>query len=146
MTGDHYLLEFTEEPAVFLDAAREHLAADPVLATVVASVTHRAVTQARAGAPAPTSYPRWWLVVRRGTEVAGVAMRAAPFAPHPVFVLPMPEQAARAVARALHARGERVGGVNGSLTAAEALAEETARLTGGRAFVHEHTRLFELGE
>ncbi len=146
MDGDDYVLEFTEDPAAFLDAAQHHLAADPVLTTVVSSVTHRALAAVRLGVPAP-AHPRWWLVVRDpGGAVAGVAMRTAPFAPYPLFVLPMPLAAAHAVARALHRRGEEVGGVNGSLPAAEALAQETARLTGGRAFVHEHTRLFELGE
>jgi GNAT superfamily N-acetyltransferase len=73
-------------------------------------------------------------------------MRTAPFAPYPLFVLPMPDCAALALARALHARGEEVRGVNGALPAARVVADETARLAGGATSVHEHTRLFELGE
>ena len=57
-------------------------------------------------------------------------MRTAPFAPYPLFVLPMPDDAARALARALHERGEAVGGVNGALPAARVVAEEMARLAG----------------
>lgn len=149
MTGDEHTLgfnvQFTEDPAVFLAAAVDHLALDPVLTTVVSSVTHRALAEDARGVPAP-EHPRWWVVVRAGADVVGVAMRTAPFAPYPLFVLPMPEAAARAIARALHARGEEVGGVNGALPAAQVLADETARLGGGSTSVHEHTRLFELGE
>ena len=141
-----FTLEFTEDPAAFLAAAEAHLALDPVLTTVVSSVTHRALAAVERGLPAP-EHPRWWVVVRDGSgAVAGVAMRTAPFAPYPLFVLPMPDEAARQIARALHARGEEVGGVNGVLPATQALAEEAARLAGGTAAVHEHTRLFELGD
>ena len=117
-----------------------------MLSTVVSSVTHRAVAAVERGLPAP-EHPRWWVVVRDDSgSVVGVAMRTAPFAPYPLFVLPMPDPAARELARALHARGERVGGVNGTLPAAQVVADETARLAGGTATVFEHTRLFELGE
>ena len=94
-------LQFTEDPSAFLAAAETHLAADPVLTTVVATVTHRALGEDARGVPAP-DHPRWWVVVRRGDDVVGVAMRTAPFAPYPLFVLPMPEDGARAIARALH--------------------------------------------
>ena len=138
-------LEFTEDPSAFLAAAERHLAADPVLTTVVASVTHRALGEVARGVPAP-AHPRWWVVVRRGDEVVGVAMRTAPFAPYPLFVLPMPDDGAQAIAQALHERGETVRGVNGALPAARVLAAESARIAGGKTSVHEHTRLFELGE
>ena len=78
--------------------------------------------------------------------LAGAAMRTAPFPPYPLFVLPMPDGAALALARALHARGEEVGGANGALPGARVFADEIARLTGGYASVHEHIRLFELGD
>lgn len=138
-------LEFTEDPSAFLAAAEAHLAADPVLTTVVSTVTHRAIGEVARGIPAP-DHPRWWVVVRRRNEVVGIAMRTAPFAPYPLFVLPMPEEGARAIARALHERGEQVGGMNGALPAVEVLAAEAARLARGRLSVHEHTRLFELAE
>jgi predicted GNAT family acetyltransferase len=73
-------------------------------------------------------------------------MRTAPFEPYPTFVLPMPESAALDLARTLHARDEFLGGSNGALPAAQVIAEETARLTGGRAVVNQHTRLFECTE
>ena len=78
--------------------------------------------------------------------VQGVAMRTAPFAPYPPFILPIPDGAAVALARALHERGEEVRGVNGALPAVELFAAELARMTGGRVEVSQHTRLHELGE
>ena len=136
----------TGDPAEFLDLAEAHLAADPVLTTVVATVTHRAIVAVREGRPAP-AHPRWWAVVRDAHgEVAGLAMRTAPFAPYPLFVLPMPAPAAVELARAVHERGEHVGGVNGALPSARVVAEEAARLQGATAEVWEHTRLFELGD
>jgi predicted GNAT family acetyltransferase len=53
---------------------------------------------------------------------------------------------ALALARAVHDRGESVGGLNGSLPAAQVMAEELARLQGDTVEVAQHTRLFELGE
>ena len=141
-----YDVVFTEDPRQFLDRAGPHLAADPVLSTVVASVTDRAVAADEAGQPAP-AYPRWWVTVADGEgQVVGVGMRTAPFPPFPMFLLPMPDEAALAVAAELLERGELVGGVNGALPAAQVLAEELGRQVGGSASVHEHTRLWVLGE
>lgn len=139
-------LEFLDDPLSFLAAAGEHLAADPVVNTVVASVTQRLLADQEAGSSWDHLPHRWWLVVRDGDgdQVVGVAMRTAPFAPYPVFVLPMPEDAAVALATALHARGEHVGGVNGALPAAQTCADELARLGGGTVTVHQHTRLHAL--
>ena len=116
-----------------------------MLSTVVASVTSRAVADVEAGKPEP-SFPRWWLTVtdQATGEPVGVVMRTAPFAPHPLFVMPMPDAAARQVAAALVDRGEEVLGLNGALPAARTLATELARRTGRRARVHEHTRLHVL--
>lgn len=136
-------LELTTDPAAFLDAAGDLLAADPVVATVVATVTANAVRDA---APA-AGHPRWWAVVRDASDaVVGAAMRTAPFAPHPAYVLPMPEAAAVALARLLHERGEVLGAVNGAAGPAAALAEETARLAGATVRVQERMRLWELGD
>ena len=79
-------------------------------------------------------------------EVVGVAMRTANFPPHPLFLLPMPDDAARELAQVLHVRGEEATGINGALPSARVCAEEMARLTGGEAAVGVHTRLFELGD
>jgi predicted GNAT family acetyltransferase len=147
-------LEILDDAAAFLAVAEDHLARDPVLSTVVASVAHG---EARTGSRAPEATgatgatgasaapPHWYAVVRDAAgAVVGVAMRTAPFEPHPLFVLPMPDEAAVALARLLHARDENVVGVNGALPAARVLAEETARLTGRSVEVTMRTRLFEL--
>ena len=140
-------IDFTDDPGRFLAETEAHLAAEPVLTTVIASVTARMAKQSEGARPAGDLPHRWWAVARDETgAVAGVAMRTAPFDPYPAYVLPMPEDAALALARALYERGEELGGVNGALPAARVVAEETARLSGGAASVHEHLRLFELGE
>ncbi len=138
-------LEFTEDPKEFLVRAGGLLEADPVLGTVVASVTARAAAAVEAGEP-PPGHPQWWLSVgdEKTGEVVGVVMRTAPFLPHPLYVLPLPDAAARQVAAALVDRGEQVGGINGALPAAEVIATELARRTGRSARVHEHTRLHVL--
>ncbi|GAB3769017.1 GNAT superfamily N-acetyltransferase [Nocardioides ginsengisegetis] len=144
-----YVVEITDDPTEFLAAAEPHLALDPVLTTVVSTVTHRAARRLAEGAPRP-SHPQWWAVVRDEAgepgDIVGVAMRTAPFAPHPLFLLPMPDGAARALALALVDRGEEVAGANGCLPATRVFADEVSRLTGGEAAIWEHTRLFELGE
>lgn len=142
------VLEFHADARQFLAAARDLLAADPLVSSVVSVVADREVARAAAepGSPRPEEL-QWFLVVRdhAGAPV-GAAMRTAPFEPRPAFVLPLPEEAAVALARAVHARGEFLGGVNGAVPAARVVAEETARLWGGTARVEEHTRLHELGE
>lgn len=131
-------LEFHDDPAAFLEAAGDHLAADPVLNTVVATVTRRAVE----GVDLPRGTgPRWWLVVRDGSRVVGVAMRTVPMPPHALFVLPMPDEAAVALARTLHERNEVARGFNGALPATQLVADETARLVGGATRMAERTRL-----
>jgi len=142
-----YAVEFTSDAAAFLAVADDLLAADPVLTTVVSTVTSRHRDQDAAGVPRPQDRPLWWAVVRDAEgEIAGLAMRTARTPPHPLFVLPMADEAAAALAGALHARGERVGGANGALPAVQTLADELASLQGDVAEVAQHTRLFELGE
>jgi predicted GNAT family acetyltransferase len=137
-----YDVAFLTDPAAFLEIAGDLLAADPLVSTVLATVTSRMV-----GEPPPEDRPQWWAVVRdEHGAIAGLAMRTARTPPHPMFVLPMAADAALALARAVHARGERVGGLNGSLPAAEVMAGELARLQGDTVEVAQHTRLFELGE
>ena len=138
-------LEFTESPRAFLDAAGAHLAREPLLSTVVSSVTARAAAADAHGAEG-AAHPRWWVTVCDTGRVVGAAMRTAPFPPYPAYVLPMPEPAARALARTVHGRGEVLGGVNGALPAARVVAEETAALTGGTVRVDEHLWLWEATE
>lgn len=139
-------VEITEDAAAFLAAAADHLAADPVLTTVVSTNAARVAAAADRGVEPPT-HPQWFALVRdHRDEVVGLAMRTAPFEPHPLFVLPMADGAARALARAVHERGEKVRGANGALPAAEVLLAELGELQGGVVRVDEHTRLFELGD
>jgi RimJ/RimL family protein N-acetyltransferase len=135
-------LVFFDDPHSFLAVAGDHLAAEPVLSTVVASVTQRAA----AGELPPSPGPRWWVVARERGAIVGSGMRTAPTPPYWLYLLPMPDEAAIALARALHERGEEVLAVNGALPAARIVAEETARLVGGTAFVDERTRLHALGD
>ena len=137
-------LEFFVDPAAFLVAAGAHLALDPVLNTVVATVAERSAREDAAGV-AHGLLHRWWLVVRDDEgAVTGVGMRTAPFAPYPLYLLPMPDEAAVDLARTLHERGEPVGGVNGALPAAELCAAELARLTGEVVDLAQRTRLHRL--
>ncbi|MGZ6884191.1 MAG: GNAT family N-acetyltransferase [Nocardioidaceae bacterium] len=141
MTG--LQLQFCTDPAEFLAAAGDHLAADPVVSTVVTSLAHRVLSQQDAGIAQPDR--NWWLVVRDDCgAVVGAGMRTASSAPYPAFLLPMPDAAAVALAHALHERAEVLLGVNGALPAVELCATELARLGGGRVEVAQHTRLHEL--
>ena len=137
-------IEFLDDPAEFLEAAADRLSADPVLSVVVTRVTSRIRDDDAAGIAPPAGVPRWWALVRDGEEVVGAAMRTAPFAPYPAYVLPMPEDGAAHLARAVHERGEQVGGANGALPAVQAFAAEIARLSAGVAEVALRMRLFEL--
>src|SRR4051812_16270302 len=82
-------LQFCTDPGRFLAEAGDHLAADPVVSTVVTTVAHRSLSQPADGIPQPDRY--WWLVVRdESGAVVGAGMRTAPFAPYPLFLLPCP--------------------------------------------------------
>lgn len=138
-------LEFLSSPQEFLDAAGGFLADRPVASTVPASVTQRILSADADGIPRDGGFDYWWLVVRdRAGEVVGAGMRTASFPPYPPYLLTMPEEAARELARVLVARGEQVDGLNGALPAAPVCAEELATLTGREVEVVEHIRLFEL--
>jgi len=149
--SDDPVLEFHDDPVTFLEAAGGLLAADPVLGSVIATVTERAARERAEGrdswADVGAPFERWWAVVRdRAGKPVSAVMRTAPFAPYPTFSLPLEEAAATALARALHARGELLGGANGALPGAGLLADETARLVGGTAVVVQHMRLWEATE
>ncbi|RYB96093.1 GNAT family N-acetyltransferase [Nocardioides glacieisoli] len=141
-------LEFFTAPQPFLDVAGDLLAAEPVLGSVIASVTSRTAREIASGtdswAEVGAPFERWWVVVRddAGTVVSA-AMRTAPFKPYPTFALPMSDDAAYALATALHERGEHLGGANGALPGAEVLARATAELAGGEMVSEKATRLWE---
>ncbi len=141
-------LEFFDAPRPFLDAAGDLLAADPVLGSVIASVSERTARELADGidswAEVDAPFARWWLVVRDDSgTVVSAAMRTAPFAPHPTFATPMTDEAARTLAAVLHERGELLGGANGALPGAEVLARATAELSGGELATDKATRLWE---
>ncbi|MBC2933206.1 GNAT family N-acetyltransferase [Nocardioides sp. zg-1228] len=141
-------LEFFATPQPFLDAAGGLLAAEPVLGSVIASVSERTARELAAGhdswAEVGATFERWWVVVRDASgAVVSAAMRTAPFAPHPTFSMPMDDGAATALATALHARGELLGGANGALPGAAVLARVSAELTGGEVVADKGTRLWE---
>jgi hypothetical protein len=137
-------LRFCADPGEFLAAAGDYLAADPVVSTVVTTIAHRLLARQADGIAQPGR--NWWLVVENASAVVGAGMRTAPFAPYPLFLLPMPDEAAVALARAVHERGEEVLGLNGVLPAVGLCAAELVRLGGGQVQVSQHTRLHELGE
>ena len=141
-------LEFFDDPRPFLDAAGDLLASDPVLGSVIASVSERTARELADGADSwrevGAPFERWWLAVRDDTgTVVSAAMRTAPFTPYPTFGMPMADEAARALAAVLHERGELLGGANGALPGAEVLARTTAELTGGQVVTDKATRLWE---
>lgn len=139
-------LTFCTSPQDFLSLADDFLAADPLLSTVVATVTTRLRDQLADGSS--TADPRnWWVVVHDSSDrVVGAAMRTAPSPPYPPYLMPMPAAGAERLARELYERGEDVGGVNGALPETRVFAETYAGLAGAEVSVAMHTRLFELGD
>lgn len=137
--------EFTDDPQTFLDWGAGVLDADPVLATVVASIAHRAVRERDDGVPPPTDRPYWYAVwVSESGRVDAVAMRTAPFAPYAIYLLPAPTGAVTTLAEVLHARDEPISGANGARHEVEEFAAAAAWLQGRRAEVEHHDRLFRL--
>jgi len=140
-----FRLDFHLDAASFLEAAGTYLAADPVVSTVVTGMAHRVVSRLADGVVQPEH--DWWLsVLDAAGNVVGVGMRTATFEPRPLFLLPMPDEAAIDLAQSLVARGEPVLALNGALPAVRIVADELARRTGGMVRVAQHTRLFEVVE
>lgn len=137
-----YRVWFTDDAEAFLECAGAHLAQDPVSGTVVATTAQRV---AEHGMPEQIPDP-WFAVVLGGDgEVSGIAMRTAPFAPFPAYLLAMPDAAAEALAAAVLKRGAEVAGVTGLRPATDVFAAAVAARTGAEVRVHLHHRLFELG-
>ena len=140
--GTGYDVWFTDDATEFLERAGRVLTADPVRGTVVGSMAHRIALHGM-----PGGVLDGWFAVVTGPdgEIAGIAMRTAPFEPWPPYLLTMPDEAADALARAVLDRGVPVDGANGLRPATDRFAATVAALTGRRAEVHLHHRLFELG-
>ena len=139
-------LRFFDDPTEFLAVTGDHLAERPVLSTVVSTVTERIARERAAGVPWPDGVPCWFVAVLEDNEVVGAAMRTAPFGAYPLFLLPMPDEAARQLARVVHDRGEQIRAANGVLPATRIFCDEVAARTGRSTEVAVHTRLFELDE
>lgn len=135
-----YRVERTTDPAVFLALAEAHLGLDPVLSTVVSTTVQRTIAD-----PSPVDHPRWWAAIldEASGELAGVAMRTAPFRPYPLYLLPMPEAAAEAFGTWLVANGEDVAHANGVRQSVETVLDVLAAARGGSPRVIEHDRLWE---
>lgn len=131
---------FYDDPAAFLADAGEHLATDPVLANVLSGYADRDATEGVPEAPF-----HWYATLLDGGRVVGAAMRTAPFAPYPPYLVAMPGDAALLLARTLRERGEHPGGANGVLPATRIFARESARLWGGEVTVVMRVRAWELG-
>ncbi|MBM7515881.1 GNAT family N-acetyltransferase [Nocardioides nitrophenolicus] len=136
-----YDVWFADDAGEFLARAGAHLAQDPVTGTVVTTIAHRLRATGRGG------LAHCWFAVVTGPEgaIAGIAMRTAPFAPYPVYLLSMPDGAVDALAAAVLARGEDVGGATGLRPAADRFAAVVATATGRGVVNGLHHRLFELG-
>ena len=142
-----FTVTFDDDPARFLERAGDRLAAEPVVSTVIATVAARMARAAASGPVTQVAPYSWFAVVTDPAgEIAGVAMRTAPFAPYPPYLLAMPDGAAVALADNLVDRGEQVGGIIGALPATRVAAERIAARAGGEVAVTMHTRLFELGD
>jgi len=134
------------DPGEFLAACGDHLAAAPVLSTVVATVAAKQL--AADTAPTPGN---WWLVVRDGTAVVGAGMCQPPPGRRMAYLLPMPDEAAPLAAEAVHAHEQTSGadplaGINGALPSVRQFGARWAELTGGAVGTAMHTRLFELAD
>lgn len=139
-------LHFHDDPVPFLAQAGDHLARQAVLSTVVAGWAHRVARADSEGLVRSPGVPCWFVAVTEGDEVVGAGMRTARTAPHPLYLMPMPDVAAVALADALADRGEQPGGANGALPAVERFAARYAERTGAQVSTGQQTRLFELAD
>ncbi|TQK70119.1 GNAT family N-acetyltransferase [Nocardioides sp. SLBN-35] len=132
---------FTEDAGEFLARTGDHLAQEPVTGTVVTTIAQRIRETGRGG------LVHCWFAVVTGPDgaITGIAMRTAPFAPYPVYLLAMPDDAVAALAAAVLERGEDVGGATGLRPAADLFAAAIADATGRSVANGLHHRLFELG-
>lgn len=137
------MIELYDDPHAFLAVAEDHLRADPVRATVLATATLEDARDRAAGVPLPSGRPRWWAVSRDATgAVHGCAFRSP--TPFPPYLLPLPADDAAALAHLLHERGEEVRGASGATEACHAFADAWVDAAGGTTRPLVHSRLHEL--
>ena len=140
-------LEFFDDPAAFLAAAGDHLAADPVLSTRRRdgrrAATAREVAAGGRAEGAAALVGRGARRRRRGRRAS--AMRTAPFGPTRSFLLPMPDDAAvRSPAPCTSAA--RRSAASTARCRPPSVRRRDGPADGRRGRVAEHTRLFELGD
>jgi RimJ/RimL family protein N-acetyltransferase len=120
----------TADPELVATRTRDWVAADPVGRNVFATV----LDTFRTGGRAPDGST--WALVSVVQDVdldAGPLLAAAMHtAPHPAHLPAMPDQAAEAMARALHRDGLEVSGATGDVDATACFARTWQRLTGRR--------------
>jgi RimJ/RimL family protein N-acetyltransferase len=114
----------TDDHRDFAERALPWLVGDPVRTNVVATML---ATVRDGGVLAPGST---WVLVERGGRVVGAGMHTPP---HPVYLPPMPDGAAAAVAGAFLDAGREVAGVNGGPASTAEFADAWCAATGARA-------------
>jgi len=132
-----------EDPGAFLARASDYLRAEPVVTSVLATTAEKALRRPAGLGPGT---PQWWVTVEVDGRVVGLAMRCAPWSPFPVYLSPMPEEAALALAEDLPADLPVVIDVNGARPAADVVAGHLAQVTGRGVEEAMRLRLFELGQ
>ncbi|HEV7896542.1 MAG TPA: GNAT family N-acetyltransferase [Planosporangium sp.] len=135
----------TESLDEFLTGAGEFLRSEPVRNTLALTIaeTLRASGLAAYGDAAPLF--GWW---QAADGTATGAFLQTP--PYPMLLTRVPSRAvpalADALADALAVAGRPLPGINAGREAAEEFAAEWLRRTGGTYEVHQHHRLYRLGE
>ena len=117
-----------------------------MLSTVVSANAEKAAREDAAGVEHGLPHAGGWWSATTSARWPGSAMRTAPFAPYPLFLLPMPGEAAAALAHVLHERGGAGRRGQRSTPGGGSCAGELARLEGGAAETVLHSRLHEATE
>lgn len=74
-------VDILTDPGAFLAVAKDYLAADPVITSVLATNAEKATRVVRPDGPY-----RWFAIAHEGDRVVGAAMRTAGFEPYPLYV------------------------------------------------------------
>lgn len=126
-------VESTNDPRRVLDGAAAHLAAEPVLCNLVASLLRRCVVTGDPG--------RFWTAARAGEVVGVVFQWPLDFV---ATVTPMPAAAVTAIVDAVIDAGVTLPGVNGEATTTARFAGHWTERTRSGARPVEGQRLYEV--
>jgi GNAT superfamily N-acetyltransferase len=129
----------TLDPDLVFRRVAGWLAADPIGTNVFGTALAAARSGARAGGPVPDGV--FWALVDvagpdgepqpSGSGLLGAALHTPP---RPLYLPPMPDRAAAALARAVHRSGREVPGVAGAVGPTAAFTRTWRRLTGRTAW------------